>query len=89
MVAHWPSTCLISERKMGSIPSHTTKIKIKFSNVFLIYILFICMGRKLKYKTPEEKKQANRDRVMKHYNKNKNRIKKKNLERYYKNKEND
>ena len=41
------------------------------------------MGRKLKYKTEEEKKQANRDRVMKHYWKNQEEIKKKNLKRYY------
>ena len=44
------------------------------------------MGRHKKYKTEEEKKQANRDKVMKHYWKNVEKIRKKNLKRYYDNK---
>lgn len=41
------------------------------------------MGRKLKYKTKEEKIQANRDAFMRFYERNKEEIKKRNLERYY------
>ncbi len=47
------------------------------------------MGRKKKYNTEEERCQANRDKVMKHYWKNVEKIKKKNLKRYYENKKND
>lgn len=43
------------------------------------------MGRTRKYFTKEEKAQANRDAVMKHYEKNKEKIKKQNLKRYYDN----
>ena len=46
------------------------------------------MGRKLKYKTEEEKRQANRDKFMRHYWKNQEKIKKKNLKRYHENKRN-
>ena len=41
------------------------------------------MGRKLKYKTEKEKRQARSIRQMKYYNKNKETIKKKNLQRYH------
>ena len=41
------------------------------------------MGRKRKYFTEKEKIQANRDNFMRFYEKNKESIKKKNLERYY------
>jgi hypothetical protein len=41
------------------------------------------MGRKRKYFTEEEKIQANRDNVMRFYEKNKEEIKKKNLKRYH------
>lgn len=41
------------------------------------------MGRKRKYFTNEEKIQANRNKFMRFYEKNKEIIKKKNLERYY------
>ena len=41
------------------------------------------MGRKRKYNTIEEKQQANRDAFMRHYWKNVEKIKKKNLKRYY------
>lgn len=41
------------------------------------------MGRKLKYKTEEEKIFARRTRQMKYYWKNQEEIKKKNLNRYY------
>jgi hypothetical protein len=41
------------------------------------------MGRKRKYFTEEEKNQANRDKFMRYYFKNKEKIKKKNLTRYY------
>lgn len=51
-----------------------------FSNFFLICII---MGRHKKYKTIEEKKQANRDSFMKHYWKNSEKIKVKNLKRYH------
>ena len=47
------------------------------------------MGRKLKYKTEEEKCQANRDKFMRHYWKNQEKIKKKNLKRYHENKKDD
>jgi len=46
------------------------------------------MGRKLKYKTEEEKRQANRDKFMRFYWKNSDKIKKQNLKRYYENKRN-
>jgi hypothetical protein len=41
------------------------------------------MGRKCKYNTNEEKRQANRDKFMRHYWKNAEKIRKKNLKRYY------
>ena len=44
------------------------------------------MGRKLKYKTEEEKLQANRDKYMKYYWKNVEKRRKDALERYYVNK---
>jgi hypothetical protein len=46
------------------------------------------MGRKLKYKTEEEKRQSNRDKFMRYYWKNQEKIKKKNLKRYHENKRN-
>lgn len=46
------------------------------------------MGRKRKYFTDEELKQSNRDKFMRFYIKNKEKIKKKNLERYYEKKNN-
>lgn len=46
------------------------------------------MGRKQKYITEEEKKQANRDKVMRHYWRNQEKIKEKNLKRYYEKKNN-
>ena len=46
------------------------------------------MGRKRKYNTEEELKQAIRDKSMKYYLKNKSIIKTKNLRRYYENKRN-
>lgn len=41
------------------------------------------MGRKRKYITNEEKLTANREKFMRHYEKNKEKIRKKNLERYH------
>lgn len=41
------------------------------------------MGRKQKYFTKEEKRQANRDKFMRYYWKNVEKVKKINLERYY------
>jgi hypothetical protein len=41
------------------------------------------MGRNRKYFTDEEKTQANRNAVMRYYERNKDAVKKKNLERYY------
>ena len=41
------------------------------------------MGRKQKYFTAEEKAQANRDGFMRYYERNKEKIKKQNLKRYY------
>lgn len=41
------------------------------------------MGRKLKYKTKEEKLQANRETFMRFYERNKEMVRKTNLERYY------
>ena len=43
------------------------------------------MGRHKKYITEEEKINANRKKAMKHYWKNCEKIKKKNLKRYYDN----
>jgi hypothetical protein len=44
------------------------------------------MGRKLKYKTQEEKRLANNTKRMRYYEKNKETEKRKNLKRYYENK---
>jgi len=44
------------------------------------------MGRTLKYKTPEEKINARKERQMKYYWKNVEKLKKEALERYYKRK---
>jgi hypothetical protein len=44
------------------------------------------MGRKLKYKTRQEKLQARKDRQMRYYERNKESIKEKNLKRYYEHK---
>lgn len=41
------------------------------------------MGRKLKYKTVEEKLKANQEKYMRYYWRNQEKIKKKNLERYH------
>ena len=46
------------------------------------------MGRKLKYKTTEEKRQAICDRAAWYYFRNRSIIKQKNLRRYYENKRN-
>ena len=46
------------------------------------------MGRKKKYNTLEEQRQANRDKFMRYYWRNAKKIKKQNLERYYENKRN-
>jgi hypothetical protein len=43
-------------------------------------------GRKTIHKTPEEKSEANRQKAQRYYEKNKELIKAKNLERYHKNK---
>ena len=44
------------------------------------------MGRKKKYKTEEEQRQANRDKAMKYYLANRVECQRKALERYHKNK---
>lgn len=41
------------------------------------------MGRKIKYKTDEEKIQARRERQMRYYWKNADKLKKQALKRYY------
>jgi hypothetical protein len=41
------------------------------------------MGRKRKYFTAEEKAQANRNAFMRYYEKNKEKVRQKNLKRYY------
>jgi hypothetical protein len=46
-------------------------------------MIFINMGRKKKYKTDEERLEAQRRWNMEYYNRNKNNIKEKNLSRYY------
>lgn len=46
------------------------------------------MGRKLKYKTEEEKRQANRDKYMRYYWRNVKKIRKQKLKEYYENKRN-
>lgn len=43
------------------------------------------MGRKLKYKTEEEKRIAKNARNMRYYERNKERIQKENLKRYHEN----
>lgn len=48
----------------------------------------IIMGRKLKYKTPEEKINARKERQMKYYWKNVDKLKKEALGRYYNRKNN-
>ena len=60
----------------------------RFFVVFLNTILFILMGRKLKYKTEEERKIARNKLRMKYYWKNSKNEKQKALERYYENKRN-
>ena len=45
------------------------------------------MGRHKKYNTEEEKQQANKDKYMRYYWRNVEKIKKKNLKRYYERKE--
>lgn len=46
------------------------------------------MGRKLKYKTKEEKRKANNIDAMKYYWKNVDTIRKRNLKKYYEQKNN-
>jgi len=45
------------------------------------------MGRKKKYYTKEEKKEANIKKSLRYYYKNKNKINKSRMEKYYANKE--
>ena len=51
-------------------------------------MIFMRMGRKQKYFTEEEKKQANRDKYMRFYWRNVKKIRKEKLNRYYENKRN-
>ncbi len=44
-------------------------------------------GRKIIYQTPDEKAEANRLKSQRYYEKNKEKIRRKNLENYHKNKE--
>lgn len=44
------------------------------------------MGRKLKYKTKKEQVEARKARQMRYYERNKEKIKQKNLERYHEHK---
>jgi hypothetical protein len=44
------------------------------------------MGRKRKYNTEEEKRQANRDKYMRYYWRNVKKIRKEKLKKYYENK---
>ena len=46
-------------------------------------MILINMGRKLIYKTKEEKQAADNSKAMKYYWKNRKEIKRKNLKRYY------
>lgn len=46
------------------------------------------MGRKLKYKTEEEKRISINEKSMRYYWKNQKKIKQKNLKKYYENKRN-
>ena len=46
------------------------------------------MGRKLKYKTIEEKRIANNEKAMRYYEKNKQLIQERNLKQYHAKKEN-
>jgi hypothetical protein len=48
--------------------------------------MYMYMGRKLKYKTEKEQIEARKTRQMKYYELNKEKIKIKNLKRYYENK---
>ena len=54
-----------------------------FLLLFYFYTYLCYMGRKLKYKTNEEKLNARKERQMRYYWKNQEKIKKKNLDRYY------
>jgi hypothetical protein len=58
---------------------------MSFSNFFPI---FINMGRKRKYFTEEEKRIAKNESYMRFYEKNKERIRKEKLKRYYETKRN-
>jgi hypothetical protein len=65
--------------------NHLNKIKQLFQ---LFSNIYYYMGRKLIYKTKEEKRTAKNATYMRFYEKNKERIKKEKLERYYENKRN-
>jgi hypothetical protein len=45
-------------------------------------------GRKTIYKTPEEKAEANRLKAQRYYERNKEKVRKKNLEKYHESKRN-
>ena len=55
----------------------------QFFHSFKIFIIFISMGRKKKYNTDEDKIEAQRKWNMEYYERNKDIIKKRALERYY------
>lgn len=46
-------------------------------------MIFICMGRKKKYKTKEEQLEAQRRWMMEYYERNKEKLKQINLKRYH------
>lgn len=70
-----------------SVRFNRFNINLRFFHFFPTYILFIYMGRKLKYITHEQKLNANREKYMRYYWKNQELVKKKNLKRYYAKKE--
>jgi len=53
------------------------------NHFFITCMILINMGRKLIYKTKEEKQAADNSKAMKYYWKNRKEIKRKNLKRYY------
>lgn len=59
-----------------------------FLSLLFKFSVFYCMGRKKKYNTQEELKQAIREKSTKYYLKNKSIIKEKNLKTYHENKRN-
>ena len=74
------------DRKM-SFSSNLNNYFITFLSLFKFHVLFISMGRKIKYKTKEELRVSINEKSMRYYEKNKKSICEKNLKRYHGQKE--